>query len=165
MLWKCCAQYASTFGKLNSGHRTGKSQFPFQFQRKAMLKNVHYCTVPLISQASKVMLKILQARFQQYMNQRSNCQHPLDHQKGKRVPEKYLFLLYWLCQSLSTTNCGNSSREGNTRPPEVPSGDHLSPEKSVCSSRNNSLNWIWNNRLVPNRERSMSRLYIVTLLI
>ena len=32
-------------------------------------------------------------------NQRSNCKHPLDHQKGKRVPEKHLFLLYWLCQS------------------------------------------------------------------
>ena len=28
-----------------------------------------------------------------------------------------------------------------------------------------SLNWTWNNRLVPNRERRMSRLYIVTLLI
>ena len=27
-------------------------------------------------------------------NQRSNCQHPLDHRKSKRVPEKYLFLLY-----------------------------------------------------------------------
>ena len=43
-------------------------------------------------------------------NQRSNCQHPLDHRKSKRVPEKYLFLLYWLCQSLwlcvCTTNCG-----------------------------------------------------------
>ena len=33
-------------------------------------------------------------------NQRSNCQHPLDHGKGKRVPEKHLLLLYWLCQSL-----------------------------------------------------------------
>ena len=31
---------------------------------------------------------------------RSNCQHPLGHQKRKRVPEKYLFLFYWLCQSL-----------------------------------------------------------------
>ena len=28
-----------------------------------------------------------------------------------------------------------------------------------------SLNWTWNNRLVPNRKRSQSRLYIVTLLI
>ena len=27
-------------------------------------------------------------------NQRSNCQHPLDHRKSKRVPEKHLFLLY-----------------------------------------------------------------------
>ena len=33
-------------------------------------------------------------------NQRSNCQHLLDHWKRKRVPEKHLFLLYWLCQSL-----------------------------------------------------------------
>ena len=29
-----------------------------------------------------------------------NCQHLLDHKQGKRVPEKHLFLLYWLCQSL-----------------------------------------------------------------
>ena len=27
------------FGKLNSGHRTGKGQFSFQSQRKAMPKN------------------------------------------------------------------------------------------------------------------------------
>ena len=33
-------------------------------------------------------------------SQRSNCQHLLDHGKSKRVPEKHLFLLYWLCQSL-----------------------------------------------------------------
>ena len=39
MLWKCCTQYASTFGKLSSGHRTGKDQFSFQSQRKAMPKN------------------------------------------------------------------------------------------------------------------------------
>ena len=30
---------ASKFGKLSSGHRTGKGQFSFQSQRKAMLKN------------------------------------------------------------------------------------------------------------------------------
>ena len=40
MLWKCCTQYASKFGKLSSGHRAGKSQFSFQSQRKAMPKNV-----------------------------------------------------------------------------------------------------------------------------
>ena len=37
---KCCIQYASKFGKLRSGHRTGKGPFSFQFQRKAMPKNV-----------------------------------------------------------------------------------------------------------------------------
>ena len=36
---KCCTQYASKFGKLSSGHRTGKDQFSFQSQRKAMPKN------------------------------------------------------------------------------------------------------------------------------
>ena len=40
MLWKCCTQYASKFGKLSSGHRTGKDQFSFQSHRKAMPKNV-----------------------------------------------------------------------------------------------------------------------------
>ena len=40
MLGKCCTQYASKFGKLSSGHRTGKGQFSFQSQRKAMPKNV-----------------------------------------------------------------------------------------------------------------------------
>ena len=33
-------------------------------------------------------------------NQRSNCQHPPDHWKSKRIPEKHLLLLYWLHQSL-----------------------------------------------------------------
>ena len=37
---KCCTQYASKFGNLSSGHRTGKGQFSSQFQRKAMPKNV-----------------------------------------------------------------------------------------------------------------------------
>ena len=39
MLWKCCTQYASKFGKLSSGHRIGKVQFSFWSQRKAMPKN------------------------------------------------------------------------------------------------------------------------------
>ena len=61
----------------------------------------NYCTVALISHASKVMLKILQARLQQYVNwklsdiqagfkkcrdQRSNCQHSLDHIRSKGIP-------------------------------------------------------------------------------
>ena len=69
MLWKCCTQYASKFGKLSSGHRTGKGQFSFQSQRKAIPKNCsNYRTIALISHASKVMLKILQARLQSYVN-------------------------------------------------------------------------------------------------
>ena len=69
----------------------------------------NYCTIALISHTSKVMLKILQARFQQYMNQelpdvqagfrksrgtRDQIKHLLDHQESKRVPEKHLLLLY-----------------------------------------------------------------------
>ena len=43
-LWKCCTQYASKFGKLSSGHRTGKGQFSFQSQRKEMPKNAQTTT-------------------------------------------------------------------------------------------------------------------------
>ena len=68
MLLKCCTQYASKFGELSSGHRTGKVQFSFQCQREAMPKNVQTSLIALISHASKVMLKILQARLQQYVN-------------------------------------------------------------------------------------------------
>ena len=41
---KVCTQYASKFGKLSSGHRTGKGQFSFQSQRKTMPKNVQSIT-------------------------------------------------------------------------------------------------------------------------
>ena len=48
------------FGKLSSGHRTGKGQFLFQSQRTAMPKNAQTTyTIALISHASKVMLTIL----------------------------------------------------------------------------------------------------------
>jgi len=63
----------------------------------------------ITAHASKIMLKILQARLQQYMNheipdvqagfikrqrnQRSDCQNSLDHQESKRVPKKILLLL------------------------------------------------------------------------
>ena len=40
MLLTCCTHYDSKFGKLSNSHRTEKGQFPFQFQRKAMPKNV-----------------------------------------------------------------------------------------------------------------------------
>ena len=79
MLLKCCTQYGSKYGKLSNGHRTRKGQFSFQSQRKAMQECSNYCTIALISHASKVMLKILQARLQQYMNS-----EPLDVQAGFR---------------------------------------------------------------------------------
>ena len=59
-------QYVSKLGKLSSGHTTGKGPFSLQSQRKAMPKNYH--TIALISHASKVTLKILKARLQQYVN-------------------------------------------------------------------------------------------------
>ena len=68
MLSKCCSQHASKLGKLSSSHRPGKGQFSPQSQRKAMPKNAQNCTITLISHTSKIMLKVLQARLQQYVN-------------------------------------------------------------------------------------------------
>ena len=49
---------------------------------------------------------------------------------------------------------------------EIAIPDHLTGSQEIYMQvKNNSWNWIWNNRLVPNRKRSTSRLYIVTLLI
>ena len=79
LLWKCYTQYASKFGKLSSGHRTGKGQVSFQSLRKKgnAKESSNYRTIALISHASKVMLKILQARLQQYVNR-----EPPDVQAG-----------------------------------------------------------------------------------
>ena len=47
MLWKCCTQYASKFGKHSCGHRTGKVSFhsnPKERQCQRMLKLLHNCT-------------------------------------------------------------------------------------------------------------------------
>ena len=41
---KVLHKYAIKFGKLNSGHRTGKGPFSFQSQRKAMPKNAQTTT-------------------------------------------------------------------------------------------------------------------------
>ena len=112
----------------------------------------NYHTIAFISHASKVMLKILQARLQQYMNQEfpdgqagfrkgrgtkdqiSNIRWNIE--KAREFQKKHLYLLYWLCQSLwlcgSQQTVENSERDGNTRPPYLP------PEKSECRSRSNS---------------------------
>ena len=68
MLSKCCTQHASKFGKLSSGHRIGKGQFHSNPKERQCQKCSTYGTIALISQASKVTLKILQARVQLYVN-------------------------------------------------------------------------------------------------
>ena len=117
--------------------------------KKGNAKECSNChTIALISHASKVTLKILQARLQQYMNHElPDVQGGFRKSRGTRdqianicwiinkarVPEKHLLLLYWPHQSLSL--CGsqqtveNSSTDGNIRPPDLP------PEKSVHISR------------------------------
>ena len=72
MLLKCCTLHASKFGKFNSGQRLEKVSF--HPNEKAMPKKGNakecssYCIVALISHASNVVFKILQARLQQYVN-------------------------------------------------------------------------------------------------
>ena len=70
MLLKCCTQYVSKFGKLSSGHRTlEKVSFHSNPKKKGNAKECsNHGTIALVSHASKVMLKILQARLQQYVN-------------------------------------------------------------------------------------------------
>ena len=76
----------------------------------------NYCTIALISHASKVMLKILQVSLQQYVNQElpdvqvgfRKGRETRDQvanicwiiKKNKKIPEKHPLLLYLLCQSL-----------------------------------------------------------------
>ena len=152
LLWKCCTQYANKFGKLCSGHMTGKSQFSFQSQRKAMPKNAQtttqlhsshtlakYCSKfskPGFNRTWTMKFQMFKLDLENTEETETNCQHTLDHRKSKRVPEKHLFLLYWLCQSLwlcgSQQTMENSESNGNTRPPDLP------PEKSVWRSKSNS---------------------------
>ena len=111
----------------------------------------NYCATVLISHASKVMLKILQARLQQYVD------HTLpDVQTGfrkGRETRNQIASIRWIIKKtrefqknicfcfidytkafdcVDHNKLENSSRDGNTRPPD------LSPEKSVCRSRSNS---------------------------
>ena len=68
MLRKYCTHYVSKFGKCSSGHRTTKCVF-IPIPKKGSGKECsNCCTVALISHTSKVTLKILQARLQQYTN-------------------------------------------------------------------------------------------------
>ena len=152
MLWKCCTQYASKFGKLSSGHWTGKCQFSLQSQKKGNAKECsNYHTIALISHTSTAMLKILQSRLQQYVN-RELPDVQAGFRKGRgirdqsaniqwiigRAREFQKNIYFCFIDYTKAFNCGsqqtveNSYRDGNTRPPDLP------PEKSVCRSRSNS---------------------------
>ena len=113
---RCCCYMPANLE--NSSVATGHFSVFIPIPKKGNTKECsNYHTVAFISHASKVILKILQGfwsfnsmwteNFQIFKldlerqrSQISNCQHPLDHWKSKRIIEKYLFLLYWLCQSL-----------------------------------------------------------------
>ena len=98
MLFKCCPPYVSKFGKLNSvlnctvcgflkssledfmWPRDWKRPVFIPIPKKGNAKECsNYCTIALISHTSNVMLKILKARLQQYVN----CELP-DVQAGFR---------------------------------------------------------------------------------
>ena len=69
MLLKYCTHYASKFGKLSSGHKDWKRSVFIPVPKKGNAKGCsNCCTVALISRVSKVMFKILQARFQQLVD-------------------------------------------------------------------------------------------------
>ena len=68
LLLKCCTQYVSKFRKLSSGQDWKRSVFIPSPKKGNAKESSNYRTIALISHTSKVMLKILQARLQQYVN-------------------------------------------------------------------------------------------------
>ena len=121
------------------------------FPKKGNAKECsNYCALALISHASKVMTKILQARLQQYMN-RELPEVQAGSRKGRGTRDQiakirwiikkarefqkniyFCFMDYAKAFVWITKNCENSSRDGNTRPPDLPL------EKPVCRSGSNS---------------------------
>ena len=108
-----------------------------------------YHTIALISHASKVMLKILQARLQQYVNRElphvqagfSKGRGTRDQitnirgiiEKAREFQKNICFIDYAKAfDCVDHNRLENSSRDGNTRLPYLP------PEKPVCKSRSNS---------------------------
>ena len=136
----------------------------------------NYCTIALISHASKVILKILQARLQQYMN----CELPdvqAGFRKGRGTRDQianihwiikkawefqkniyFCFIGYAKAFDWITTNWKIRQEM------EIP--EHLTClRRNMHADQQATVRTGHGNRLVPNRERSPSRLYIVILLI
>ena len=68
MLLKCCTQYASKFGTLRVAIGLEKFSFHSNPKQKAMPKYAQTTAQLYSSHASKIMLKIFQARLQQHVN-------------------------------------------------------------------------------------------------
>ena len=106
MLLKCCTQYTSKFGKLSSGHRTGKGQFhssPKERQCQRIFKLPHSCTHFTCQQSNNSKffklgfnrkLSDVQAGFRKGRGTRDQIANIRWIIEKNRVPEKYLF--YWL---------------------------------------------------------------------
>ena len=115
--------------------------------------------VVLISHASKIMLKIRQQQNQELPDVQAGFRKStgIGHQianirwitEKTREFQKNIYFCFtdyakaFNCvdhsQSVYSTNCENSERDGNTRP------SYLPPVKRVCRSRSNAQNWTWNN--------------------
>ena len=137
----------------------------------------NYHTIALISHASKVMLKILQARLQQYMN------HELpDVQAGFRIGRGTRDQITNICWTIKKARefqknicfcfidyakafdfVDHNKLWKIIQKMGIP--DHLTCLMRTLYASQEATKWTWNKRLVLNRERSTSRLYIVTLLI
>ena len=150
MLWKCYIQYASKFGKCSSGHRTGKGQFSFQSQRKTTSKNIQ-TTAQLHSshRLVKWCSKFSKPGFNSMWTVNFQCSSWILKGRGTRdqvtniwwiIEKSREFQKNYFCfiDYTKAFNCvhhnkvENSSRDGNTRAPDLPL------EKSVCRSGSNS---------------------------
>ena len=136
---------------ISSGHRTEKCQFSLQSQRKIMPKHFK-TTAQLLSSHMLIMFKLLQVRFQWYMNQElpvvqavlwkgigtrdqiSNICWIIEKAREFQKIIYFCFIDYSKAFDYtgSQPTVENSSKDGNTRPPYLP------PEKSVFRSRSNS---------------------------
>ena len=154
MLWKCCTQYTSKLRKLRSFLKTQdrKRSIIIPLPKKGNAKECsNYDTIALISHASKVMLKILQVRLQQYLN-RELIDVQVGFRKGRgtrdqianicwiivkaREFQKNIYFCFIDCAK--AFDCVDHNKlwtilwDRNTRPPDLP------PKKCVCRSGSNS---------------------------
>ena len=110
-------------------------------------------------------LKMYKLDLEMVEDPRSNCQHSLDHEESKGVPEKPLFLLYWLCQSLwlcgSPQTVENSERDGNTDHLTCLLSNQYAGQEATVRTGHGTTDWFQ----IGKGGCILSRLYTVTLLI